>query len=205
MKKNDDEILRFLSGLMDPDEENVFLKKLESDSYLSNRFHSIKERIDGLSSPGEIEADDFYFNSLVPKVRERLELSEGKGILKKYSIAIPVLVTILIVALLTVLPERNGVEQTISLVDEIVNNIDDVEIADNLINDHTFESVIAQNTNGNGFESLLPDDVSIPQTAINRYVDYSKVDYSQVENLSNPEFEKLYKNLSMITFEKVSK
>lgn len=205
MKKNDDKILRYLSGLMDPVEEKFFLKELESDSNLSSRFHSIKEGIDGLSSTRAIETDELYFNSLVPKVRERLELSDGKGILKKYSIAIPVLATVLIVALLTILPNKNGVEQNISLVDEIVNNIDDDEIADILINDHTFESVIAQNTNGNGFESLLPDDVSIPQTAINRYVDYSKVDYSQVENLSNPEFEKLYKNLSMITFEKVSK
>lgn len=205
MKKNDDIILRYLSGLMNPEEEKIFLNEIESDPQYSARFHSIKGQIDGLSSPGGIETDDLYFNSLLPKVREKLELSDGISIRKKYSIAIPVVVTLLLLALFTILPERNSIEQSVSLADEIVNNIDDDEIADNLINDHTFESVIAQNTNGNGFETLLPDDVSIPQTAITRYIDYSNLDYSRVEDLSNPEFEKLYKNLSMITFEKVSK
>lgn len=205
MKKIDEIILKYFAGLMNSEEQSRFESELNNDSELKERFMKLENRMNDFRSINVSEINDPYFDNLVPKIRERLSSKKQYSIFNKYRLAIPVAALVLILFMLIPFYNNQITDQPVSLAEEIINNINDDEIADNLINDYSMESALSNSINGNGLELYLPENISLSLNSISPYVDISKLDYSQIEDLSNPEFEKLYNNLSMITFEKVSK
>ncbi|MDQ7815607.1 MAG: hypothetical protein RDU14_01115 [Melioribacteraceae bacterium] len=205
MKKIDEKILRYFAGLMEAEEVMRFESQLKNDPELKERFVYLENRLTDLLSVHDIGVNDLYFDSIVPKLREKMTIKRKYSILKKYTLAIPIVSVILILFILTPFYDKEYIDQPVSLAYEIIKNINDDEIADNLINDYSLESALSFSENGNGLELYLPENVSLSFNTISPYVDISRLDYTQLENLSNAEYQQLYKNLSMITFEKVSK
>jgi hypothetical protein len=205
MKKIDEKILRYFAGLMEAEEVKRFESQLKNDPELKERFVYLENRLTDLLSVHDIGVNDLYFDSIVPKLREKMTIKRKYSILKKYTLAIPIVSVILILFILTPFYDKEYIDQPVSLAYEIIKNINDDEIADNLIYDYSLESALSFSENGNGLELYLPENVSLSFNTISPYVDISRLDYTQLENLSNAEYQQLYKNLSMITFEKVSK
>ena len=205
MKKIDEKILRYFAGLMEAEEVMRFESQLKNDPKLKERFVYLENRLTDLLSVHDIGVNDLYFDSIVPKLREKMTIKRKYSILKKYTLAIPIVSVILILFILTPFYDKEYIDQPVSLAYEIIKNINDDEIADNLIYDYSLESALSFSENGNGLELYLPENVSLSFNTISPYVDISRLDYTQLENLSNAEYQQLYKNLSMITFEKVSK
>ncbi len=205
MKKIDENILKYFAGLMNTEELKRFETQLKNDPELKNRFDPLNDQINEFRSINDVELNGLYFDNMIPKLREKMRAGRKYATLKKYSLAIPALAIILILYILIPFYNNGITDQPVLLANEIIKNINDDEIADNLINDFSMESALSYSLNGNGLDLYLPENVSLSLNSISPYVDISRLDYTQFEDLSNPEFEKLYNNLSMITFEKVSK
>lgn len=205
MKRIDEIILKYFAGLMNREEQDRFESELKNDSELKERFIELENRFNNLRSINVSEINDPYFENLIPKIRGKISSKKQYSIFNKYSLAIPVAAVVLVLFMIIPFYNNEFIDQPVSLAEEIIKNINDYEIADNLINDYSLESALSNSGNGNGLELYLPENVSLSLNTISDYVDISKLDYTQIEDLSNPEFEKLYNNLSMIKFEKVSK
>lgn len=205
MKKIDEIILKYFAGLMNSVERDRFESDLKHDSKLKKRFIELENRLNDLRLVKESKINDPYFDNLVPKIRERISSKKQYSIFNKYRLVIPMAAAVLILFMLMPVYNNEFTDQSVSLADEVIKNINDDEIAYNLINDYSMESALSNSINGNGLELYLPENVSLSLNTISPYVDISRLDYTEIEDLSNPEFEKLYNNLSMITFEKVSK
>ncbi len=205
MKKIDEDILKYLSGLMNNGEITDFDNKLAVDSSFKERYNQIKEKAGEFSSVREIELNEAYFNNLLPRVHEKLMKRKKVKLIREYALILPTVITVLLVIIMSILDRNGEIDLPKSLASEVVNNIDDDELADNLIKDYSFESVLNMQQRNGEFEIYIPDNVNLSLNSISQYVDFSKIDYSQVENISGNELEKLYNNLSAITFEKVSK
>lgn len=205
MKKIDEDILKYLSGLMNNEEITDFENKLAGDSSFKERYNQIKEKAGEFSSVREIELNEAYFNNLLPRVHNKLIKRKKVKLIREYALILPTVITVLLVIIMSILDRNGEIDLPKSLASEVVNNIDDDELADNLIKDYSFESVLNMSQRNGEFEIFIPENVNLSLNSISQYVDFSKIDYSQVENISGTELEKLYYNLSAITFEKVSK
>jgi hypothetical protein len=205
MKKIDEDILKYLSGLLNEEEKTDFENKLAVDSSFKERYNKIKDKVDEFSLVREIDFNETYFNNLLPIVHEKLIKHKKVKLIREYALIIPTVVVVLFVTIISIINRNGEIDLPKSLATEVINNIDDDELADNLIKDYSFESVLNMSPANGEFEIYIPDNVNLSLNSISQYVDFSKIDYTQVENISGSELEKLYNNLSAITFEKVSK
>ncbi|NMB81793.1 MAG: hypothetical protein GYA14_08240 [Ignavibacteria bacterium] len=205
MKKYDDEILKYLSGLMSPGEKNNFEEKLLNDPSLKEELEKVNSTLANINSIKDIELNEIYFNNLLPKVRNNLAGYKRRKLLKEYALIVPAVIIILFTSYTIFMDLKSEIDYSTSIAGEVVNNIDDDELANNLLNDYSFESVIPYQSSRNNLDIYIPENLNLSLSNVSHYVDFAKIDYSQVENISGPELERLYNNLSMINFEKVSK
>lgn len=205
MKNYDEEILKYLSGLMNSEEINNFEKKLESDLYLKAKFDKINNILTNFNSVKDSELNETYFNNLLPKVRNQLTGRKRRKLFKEYALIAPAVIIVLFAFYITLIDKKSEIDFTNSLTGEVIKNINDEELADNLLKDYSFESEINYLSNEGDLDIYIPENLNLSFNNISHYVDFSKLDYSQVDNMSGPELEKLYNNLSTINFEKVPK
>lgn len=205
MKNYDDRVIKYLSGLMDPDDKSNFEEKLSNDPSLKEELEKINSVLANINSIKDIELNETYFNNLLPRVRNKLTGYKRRKLLKEYALVVPAVIIILFTSYTIFMDLKSEIDHTTSIAGEVVKNINDDELANNLLNDYSFESVIPYQSNNNNLDIYIPDNLNLSLNNVSHYVDFSKLDYSQVENISGPELEKLYNNLSMINFEKVSK
>lgn len=205
MKKNNEEILRYLSGLMTPDETDNFLNKLKADASFKREFDKINGILSDFGTIRDSELNETYFNNLVSRVREKLPSYRRRKLLKEYAFIAPTVIVVLLVSYLTLRDIKSEIDSVDSFAGEVVKYIDNDELADNLMKDYSFESVISYQSSGNDLDIYIPENLNIPVNNISHYVDFAKLDYSQIENISGAELEKLYNNLSSLNFQKVSK
>ncbi|MGE5409794.1 MAG: hypothetical protein ACM3MI_02450 [Clostridiales bacterium] len=90
MKKNED-ILRYLSGLMSEVEKEKFESELNHSEVLKNDY---AKQISLLNRAKELEEDlsanSPYFNNLLPRVRQRMEKKKRFGLYPRFAFALPV-------------------------------------------------------------------------------------------------------------------
>ncbi|MEW6507107.1 MAG: hypothetical protein AB1432_05095 [Bacteroidota bacterium] len=205
MEKMDEEILKYLSEHLSDDEKADFEKRLISFPLLQERLNLVKERIAEFSTVREIKLNETYFNNLLPKLHERLARNRKVKIIREYALILPTIIVVLFITFYSIF-NRNGDNDILkSLSTEVINNIDDDEFAENLIKDYSIESELNLSAANGDLEVYIPENINLSLNSIYNYVDFSKLDYSQFENISVAESEKLYNNLITIKFEKVSK
>lgn len=201
----DEEILKYLSEHLSDDEKADFEKRLISFPLLQERLNLVKERIAEFSTVREIKLNETYFNNLLPKLHERLARNRKVKIIREYALILPTIIVVLFITFYSIF-NRNGDNDILkSLSTEVINNIDDDEFAENLIKDYSIESELNLSAANGDLEVYIPENINLSLNSIYNYVDFSKLDYSQFENISVAESEKLYNNLITIKFEKVSK
>jgi hypothetical protein len=205
MEKMDEEILKYLSEHLSDNEKADFEKRLISFPSLKERLNLVKERISEFSSVREFKLNDTYFNNLIPKLHERLARNRKVKIIREYALILPTVIVVLFITFYSLF-NRNGDNDILkSLSTEVINNIDDDEFAENLIRDYSIDSDLNLSAANGDLEVYIPENINLSLNSIYNYVDFAKLDYSQFENISVAESEKLYNNLITIKFEKVSK
>lgn len=81
MKMNDEFILKYIAGLLTDEEQKLFESKLEKDTKLNERFLLVSEKLRTLKADSILDFEESYFNSILPKVRRKLEVPGFKDLL----------------------------------------------------------------------------------------------------------------------------
>lgn len=134
MNANSERILRYLSELMDEKEKSEFEKELLADSVLSDEFNRLKSKLEKLSV-GNVEADERYFSSLIPKVRTRIDKPAKTKLLPRLAFGLPTLVVMIIVSVVFLKSGSNSNNGNSDIVNEIIENIDDEIVSSKYISD----------------------------------------------------------------------
>ncbi len=201
MKKNNEEIIKYLSGSMNESERKRFEEKLETSEELDLEFQNTLETISGLNLKN-IEADETYFNNLVPRVRQRLEKEKKFSLRKKIYYLAPALSIVLLVVLFY--PRSNSIPDTNykELAEVVVNNMTDKQVSEKYISDSVLDPSYNAAADKSDFTVGLENTAEkIPDSYI-KLVDNSNAEVMRtLNNLPNEDLEKLYKELSNIKFQ----
>lgn len=196
MKKIDDEILKFLSGSMKPDEVEKFNSKIKASVDFKNQLDEAKNILAELRT-GSIDTNEKYFVNLIPRMRERIEADKKHRLRKQLYYAVPVFAIALIVFL--VYPRSNTAFENYygELAQAVVNNIDDKDVSQKYLNDVSMEPAYAAAVKSDDFTLGLEDAVNnIPSSYLN-VIGYSNAEtYQSLGNLSGDDIDNLCKELN---------
>lgn len=132
---NKERILKYLSGMMSPEEISRFESELKISASLNAELENIRTRLKSLNPDTEESKGHTYFANLIPRMRERIEHKKSK----RYSVlkyAVPVFLAALIYILIPFNGEQPFEEQIKNLNDsvqaELLNYLDEpVEMTEN--------------------------------------------------------------------------
>lgn len=148
INKTKERIYKYLSGLLNEKEQTKFLKELEISSTLKSEYEKILKQIRNLNQLSEIEVDEDYLFTLLPKVKSRLENNRLKPRIIKLAYVIPII--ILIVVLLFPIKRNNNTN--IFSFDSLRNQISkkitlvDTQNLNLYLNDYSFINRNTQNS-----------------------------------------------------------
>jgi hypothetical protein len=194
MKKIDDEIFKFLSGSMKPDEVEKFNSKIKASVDFKNQLDEAKNILAELRI-GSIDTNEKYFVNLIPRMRERIEAEHR--LRKQLYYAVPVFAIALIVFL--VYPRSNTTFENYygELAQAVVNNIDDKDVSQKYLNDVSMEPAYAAAVKSDDFTLGLENAVNNIPTSYLNVIGYSNAEtYQSLGNLSGDEIDNLCKELN---------
>jgi len=199
MKKTDERILKYLSGMMTVEENKIFEKEIEQNITLYRELINTKRKLNEIPLPKEIWLDESYFNNLLPRIKEKLNYKKKVTLQRRISYAIPVIV--LIITVIFFLPSRKDDYSTEGyklLTEEVANNIDNEDIAGKYLDYSFVQNLSYAGINGE-IDVSIPSNFEMPNEYINtnNYEYYNE--YSSLENYSDDQLEKAYKYLSKLT------
>ena len=96
---NRDTILKYLSGLMNADEQLQFEQQLESNPELKAEYDRINSSLKELNDLNKVESESVYFNNLIPRMHKKMNENNGKGLVRfvpSFSFAIVILMIFLL-------------------------------------------------------------------------------------------------------------
>lgn len=201
MKNTNDEILKYLTGMMDAPEVKIFEKKLNDSDELKIQVENIKNTIANLDMKN-VELSDAYFNNLLPRVRQRIENERKFYIFKKLYYLAPALTIILLVVLFYPHNYNTNEYNYQDLAQVVVNNINDTDVADKYVSDNLFYPSYNTALDNSDFTVGLDNtNEKIPDSYL-KLMDYSSSEtYNMLGNLSDEDLDKLYKELNNIKFQ----
>ena len=200
MKKINDEIIKYLSGMLDENEKALFKNKLDSSAELQEQLASAEQYLNDLNTK-DIPADEKYFVNLVPRVRQRIEKEKKYFVWKRLYYLAPALTVALIVMIFYPRTTVNVQNSYKDLAEIVANNISDDDVNSKYFTDITAESVYDELSNGVSYSiDLLTGDNHIPDSYIS-LMDYSNAETRQtLDNLGEKDLNEIYKKLNDINF-----
>ena len=99
--KNKDDILKYLSDLMNEDEKASFEKELASSDELRSELARYKDFLCGLNISNEIQDDSHYFQNLLPRVRIKLDKQKNKRWIPRFAYLIPTATAVFLILMNT--------------------------------------------------------------------------------------------------------
>lgn len=198
MKKINEKILKYLSGTMTEKEIEKFEEEIKVDISLSNECEDIKSILKGISIPEGIQLDERYFINLIPRIKEKLDSKKRNPLSRRISYAIPALIIIIVIVFFFPSNKEKTDEAYRLLTEEVINNIDNEEVAGKYLDYTLMQNLSYVGLNGE-IDASIPSIIEMPSeySTINNYEYYNE--YSTYENYSDEELEKAYKYLSMLT------
>lgn len=204
MKNYNDDMLKYLSGLMTDDEIISFKEELKKSPELNYRFENVKAKIFEIGRISEIPTDEAYFNNLLPLVHERNTQLKSKNYFAKFAYSLPVSIVLAVIIFLGIFNRSDG-----SLEFENFDNL----INESLFDRSTAERVYTEIETYNYFSNLYSEN-AIPNIYTTNNDDYdSEEDYysgtiwnrSNLETLSDDEVNQLLLKLDNINLQRGTK
>lgn len=207
MKKNEERILNYLSGLMNSSERNQFEKELADSEELKNELDDVNSRINRVKLTEPPEADERYFAGILPRVRESLA-KEKKRAFRKYAFYLaPTAAAILIFSLFLFSPENEMVPHYKELAVEVINNFSDKEVSEKYFTQlESAPSDIYLQRNSDELNLEIPEELEIINDSYIRLLDSPAAnEYGTLNRLSDSDLEIVYEKLNSTTSQKVIK
>jgi len=201
MKKIDDEILKYLSGMLSESEKIAFEERLKASDELTAQLCSVQEMLSDLSAH-DADENENYFTNLVPRIRERID-SRKKNRRRTMIYYLSPSLAIIIFAILFI-PNRKSISENYygELAELVVKNSDNIEVSENYLDYVNLESDYTSLANVDEFSVGLENTVNkIPDSYLNM-VDYSNSEaFRSLENLSDDELNQIYNELNEFQFQ----
>ena len=89
MKDDKEKVLKFLAGLMTDEEKRGFETELNSSVQLKLLLEKYSKNVSDLKKLSEVELDESYFNTLIPKMRKKLDAGKNRSLIYRFAPAIP--------------------------------------------------------------------------------------------------------------------
>jgi hypothetical protein len=161
--RNDKQIIKYLSGLMNKSEEDSFILELNNSEILREKLNEVKNTLNSLKEIKTPEIDEKYFVNL------RVRINERKNMKKKFfpgfaAAAALVTIIILMISKLLIFSDENVIEPEQISWDEYFSSLNDNEILffDVNINEDIREYTIEEKLNYVGkINSLQNNDIII--------------------------------------------
>ncbi|MEG8945883.1 hypothetical protein [Rosettibacter firmus] len=201
MKKNKELILRYLADLMDEKEKLEFENQLKVSEELKNEFDEISNILENFPKPEEIKLDERYFNTLLPKVYQKVS-SVNKHLIRRIAYVIPVIITLL-VYLFYHNSSENFDEQLQSLTQEMISYYNDSENPE-YIEDITDEQMIKLQ-DVNNFDAAYLEELKIPGEYVQKYIPGIYEESQFLHNFTDDEIYLIYNNLDKFNITQVNK
>ena len=201
MKKIKDEVLRYLAGMMSESETKLFEQKLKASDELNSQLRCVREKLSDLDLKN-IDANELYFNNLLPRMRERLEYKKKHSVLKKIYYLAPALTIIITVIIFFPRSSRSTEFNYQDLAEVVVNNINDEEVTSKYVSENILDPSLSPIVDNSDYSVGLDNNRGkIPDSYI-RLLDYSNTEtFRMLNNLSDEELNNIYKELSNIKFQ----
>jgi len=203
MKKISDEILKYLSDMMNDREKREFENKLSASAELKTELAEAEQMLNDLSAINDTAVNEQYFANLLPRARMKMEQKKKFGIVKKMSFAVPVLASAIIVFFLFApKPVQDISEQHQALVNDVLENVNDTDVVRKVLDDVYLESsMMYGGSNEMLGETELPENITVSEDKLFSIVDLAYTDYSTLQNLPDEDFNEIYEKLSKITLQ----
>ncbi|MEW6194566.1 MAG: hypothetical protein AB1521_05345 [Bacteroidota bacterium] len=197
MKKNDEQILKYLSGLMNQDEKILFEREMSSSSELKKDFDNIEQEFKKLLEVKDIAVNETYFANLTPRVKEKLKLAGKKSWYAKLYYVVPVTAAVLVAIMFWPREEITFNDHTAQLTSEIVNNLDDEQIADKVFSEvYNTDELLIDTKDENIFSVALPEEITITKSKLFSEIDIAYFDYSVLDEISDEEINSIYQKIN---------
>ncbi|MCU7492184.1 MAG: hypothetical protein HF300_09325 [Ignavibacteria bacterium] len=94
--KTNDEILKYLAGMLTEEEKKAFELELQKSPLLRKELDKKASVLSGIKALGNTEADSHYFENLLPQLRQKLNSGKGRSfrLYPRLAYVIPVLAVI---------------------------------------------------------------------------------------------------------------
>lgn len=195
MKKINMEILKYFSGLMSEKENLLFEKKLDESGETKKEYDFVVGYLENISTVKDIELDERYFSSLLPRMREDVAKTKHSHVKKLVYYTVPITVLFLIGIFFFSGSPIQETNQPQSLTEVIADNLNDEEVAERYIDYSYIQSVALSN---NDVDVSFPDEIKIPKDMVNDYTLWSNGTIL-LDSYSNDELEAVYKTLNTLT------
>ncbi len=96
MKKNEEIILKYKAGLLNKKEEENFKEQLKNNSQLSKEYYAFEKTLASIKETGEV--NEFYFNNLLVKAKNKRAEFRTKSFKQKITYAFPLLLIIFLIS-----------------------------------------------------------------------------------------------------------
>lgn len=203
MKKNKEQILKYLAGMLSEEEKREFEKRLEISLELKNEYEEIVKSLQRLSEIKEIELDERYFTSLLPRIFERIRtdeerLSEKKklSLIRKLSYSLPILIIAAIILFLMPKSSTKFEDQLKTITQEMISNFDDSVELKYLANYPVELAVSNELKVDNEIDASFIQNIELPSEYIKKYEPNLFDEYIDLSNFSEQELATLYNDLS---------
>ena len=124
---NDERIIKYLEGELSEAEKVLFEKELSDSEALRNELYAYKKVLTEFDEQKSFETDAHYFNSIIPKAREKLERKETINPFRKISFA-AAFILILVAGYFLFQPLFFSSSENILTIEELANNMTDAEL-----------------------------------------------------------------------------
>jgi len=198
MKRNNDQILKYLADMMNETEKAEFETLAQSSVEIRNTLTSVKDYIFSIQYP--TEADDRYFVNLLPKIRERLEKQKNPSVLKKFYYFTSTVSAGIVALLFLFKPVTNFDQNYKQLASEVAQNISDQEVSQKYFADlETDPLSLLSHEEDEDINTLLPSEIDLGDISASNLLKESVVDeYSGIHNFSDNELEKIANSLNSL-------
>ncbi len=201
MKKNNEEILKYLSGMLDEVDKQAFEEKLKTSEELTQQYNSIKGMLTGFKKQ-DINVDENYFINIIPRFREKINSRKNKLRKTIYYLA-PTLTIVILAVLLYPYNSTSFDNGYRELAEIVVDNIDDAEVSNKYFNNIGLEPGYSTLAVNDEFTLGLENTINkIPDSYLNNIVEYSNSEtFYSLENYSDEELNNLYEGLNDFKFQ----
>jgi hypothetical protein len=197
MKKINDEIVKYLSGIMSESEKKIFEEKLRTSNKTADEINSVQKLL-GEFKENDFNADENYFVNILPRFRENANTRSGRLRKLVYYLA-PTFAVIIITLLLFEKSTTNNYDEYIELAEVVVNNIEDSEVSNSYLNYINLEPEYG--TINSDIDLLIEfenNESSIPDSYLNVIETANAVSFDLLEELTDEDLTDLYDGLYAI-------